>query len=159
MNKSGGSFTRERSLPDSLLQSLVWHSCQGRDEPDVPRHRHVRKETDMLDHVPGRPPQFDRIEALDVDIVDQDSPFVRLHYAVDHPEHGGFAAPGGTDQDEEFTAMDLQVEVVNCSDRAIPFCDLIEPDACSAFFPGEGDGMVSPPGRQSVRGRPGTRVL
>ncbi len=159
MNISGGSFTRERSCLIRSCRALSGIPAKGRDEPDVARHRHVRKEADMLDHIPCRPPQFDRIEALDVGIIDQDSPLVRLHHAVHHPEHGGLAASGRTDQHEEFTGTDLQVEVVYCSDRTIPFCDPIEPDARRAFSP-EGRGRDGiPPRLQSVPGRPGTRVL
>ena len=33
-----------------------------------------------------------------------------------HPQSGGLAAAGGTDQHDEFPVRDLQVEVLNCQD-------------------------------------------
>ena len=73
----------------------------------------MRKQADLLDHVPDPPPQGRDILGLDVHAVEQDLTRARLDQAVDHLECGRLAAPGRPHQDTYRTGGHLEGEIVD----------------------------------------------
>jgi hypothetical protein len=62
----------------------------------------MRKETDLLEHIPGLPPKRDRVYAGDVALPDHDPPPVGGEHPVDQFERGALAGAAAADEREGF---------------------------------------------------------
>lgn len=91
----------------SLL--LTPHDLQG--EAHVVGDRHVRVERVVLEHH-GDVPVLGR-QVGDVAVADADGAAVDVLQPREHPQRGGLAAAGGTDQDEELPVGDLDLQLVH----------------------------------------------
>jgi hypothetical protein len=80
---------------------------------------HVREQRVRLEHCVDVAPVGRGTDG--VDATDQDLALVRLFEAGDQPEGGGLAAPRGTEQREELTPPDFEVDGVHGRQRAEPF--------------------------------------
>ena len=95
-------------LLDALLALLGRHLGHLQGEAHVVGHAHVRVERVVLEHhrdvaVLGR-------QRGDVAVADEDLAVVDLLEPGKHPQGGGLAASGGSDEDHELSVFDLQAD-------------------------------------------------
>src|SRR5438445_8015384 len=76
---------------------------------DVVGHAHVRKQTDVLDHVTHLPAQLDRIQAPNALPVDEDVAFGHVDQAVDHLHRGRLAAARSEEHTSELQSRQYLV--------------------------------------------------
>jgi hypothetical protein len=68
-------------------------------------------------------------------IADQDIPLGDLLQPCQHAQAGGLAAARRTHEDDEFLVLDVDVEVADCSDIAVPLVHVVVRYTChNAFF-------------------------
>src|SRR4029079_14905758 len=90
-------------------------------EGDVLEHVQVREQRVALEHRVDRTPVGPN--AGHVPAADADAPGGRILEAGDHPQRRRLAAAGRPDDREEFTGLDLQVEVADGDEVAEPLLD------------------------------------
>ena len=95
-------------------------------EGDVLRDGHVRPESVALEHHAGIAPV--RRHPRDVLFAEKDAPFLRLVKAGDGPQEGCFAAAAGAQKEEDFPALDAQIDAVEGDGLAKTLCHVIESD-------------------------------
>ena len=71
------------------------------------------EEPDLLDDVPDRASQGDRVQSGHVLPAHEDLATVGLEHPVDQLQHGGLAAPGLAEEDEDLTVAHGEREVVD----------------------------------------------
>ena len=76
------------------------------------------EEPDLLDDVADRASQGDGVQSGHVLPADEDLAAVGLEHPVDELQHGGLAAPGLAEQDEDLTVAHGEREVVDRHDVA-----------------------------------------
>jgi hypothetical protein len=84
---------------------------EAQREADVVAARHARVQGEVLEdhrHVP-----CGRREIVGVRAVEQQPSLVDLLQSGDHPQHGGLAAAGRTEQHEELAGLDVQGQPVH----------------------------------------------
>ena len=97
-------------LADALLDLVLGHFLELEAEGDVVVDVQVREQGVALEN--GVQRALVRRDAGELLAVQEDGTFVRLEEARDHPQEGGLAAAGGTEEGEEFAAADVQVDVL-----------------------------------------------
>jgi hypothetical protein len=70
------------------------------------------QQSDVLQHVPGAPPQRDRIPFARVAAIDDDGAALRQEHAVDHLEQRRFPRAARADQGHRFARCDGEIEPV-----------------------------------------------
>jgi hypothetical protein len=110
-----------RRKPDRLQQlgragpgALASVAQQQRDRGDVVEDRAVRKEPGLLDDVSDTPAEFGGVRFEDVPAAERDRARARIDHPVDHPESGGLAAAGRTDEDGDAALRHGEAELMNC---------------------------------------------
>ncbi|MCU0261352.1 MAG: hypothetical protein MUE78_10060 [Ilumatobacteraceae bacterium] len=78
---------------------------------DVPTHRAMGEQADLLDHVPDSPAQVVRGQRPLVVAQDRDRSVGRLHQPVDHLERGGLAAAGRPHEGDHVALVDVERQV------------------------------------------------
>ena len=101
---------------------------QPQPESDVLRRRHVGEQGVGLEH--HRHPAPRRGDVRHVVPSDQDAPGGRALQPRDHPQHGGLAAPRGTDKNHELAVRDLQIDAVDGDHRAEALRNAIQGKLC-----------------------------
>jgi hypothetical protein len=96
---------------------------------------------DVVEHVHVREQRVGLEDGVDVALVgrdpdggtpaDLDLPLGRLVEAGDHPQGGGLAAAGRSEQREELPRMDLQIDVVDGDEVAVTLRDAAQDDVRS----------------------------
>src|SRR5438132_5808112 len=104
---------------------------------DVVGHAHVRKQTDVLDHVTHLPAQLDHVQAPNTPPVDENVAFSHVDQAVDHLHRGRLAAAGGPDEDADFARRDDERDIAHSSHTParVALRDAPEHDLCGGSLP------------------------
>ena len=116
-------------MGDPAEDLLIVHVAQAQAEGHVLIDRDMGiKGVVLEDH--GDVPVFG-LHIIDDLSVDLQGAAGDVFQTSDHPQRGGFAAAGGTDEDHEFLILNLQVEVVDSHDvLVIDFFDMLKSYAC-----------------------------
>jgi hypothetical protein len=116
--KCRGGFQR------APLPFFARHSPLTQGELDVPSHRHVRVEGVALEHhgdvaILGS-------DVVDYGVPDREGPMGHVFETSHHTQGGGLPAPRWTQEDQELTIGDLQVEVVDGGDVPEGLADAVK---------------------------------
>ncbi len=105
-------------------------------ETDVVAAGHARVQGEVLEH--HRHVPVGRGQLVAVLAVEEEPALVDLLQSGDHPEHGGLAAAGGTEQDEELSRRDVQRQPVHHADTSrVALAHVVQGDgACHEGPPG-----------------------
>ena len=87
-------------LTNALLGAGARPALQTGHQADVLRHREMREQTDLLDHVADAPAESRVILRRQVVARDPDVPGARCDESIDEPERGRFSSAAATEQDE-----------------------------------------------------------
>lgn len=102
------------------------------NDVDILRHGEVRKERDLLDHVPDTATERHSIARPDILPADDDAPGRRFFEAVDHLERRRLAAPRRTDEADQLPPANVEVQHVDRPRSVrVDLADIREDDAVS----------------------------
>ncbi len=74
-------------------------------------------------------------QVADLARADMDFAVAQLFEACDHAKQGGFAAAGWTDQHDEFSVTNIDIDTVDDIDRAEALLDILDIDGCHDDYP------------------------
>jgi hypothetical protein len=106
-----------RGVLDALVDLALRRVAQTQREGHVLRHRHMRVERVLLEHH-GDVALFGRNVVDDLG-ADGDLPARDAFEPGEHAQQGGLSASRGTDQNDEFAVLDLDVDAVDHLRRAV----------------------------------------
>jgi len=100
----------------------------------------VRKQPTGLDDVADPATQFVPVDVGDILVTEHDATLGRLDEPIDHLERRGLAAPGRTDEHDNFSGRDLEGDAVHGRVllASVAFGDPLEQDRLAANY-GRGD--------------------
>ena len=101
-----------QQLVDARGLALLVPAEQPRRDGDVLRHRHVREQADLLEHVADAPPQRDGIERRAHRRRRCAPARGRLGQAIDELQQRGLAGAGCADDDQKFARLHIERDVI-----------------------------------------------
>ena len=91
---------------------LRWPLQQARNQKDIVFHCPVRQQSEFLDHISDLTPQLNRIEFEYVLAIDEHRALTWLEHAIDEPEGRCLAGTTAPKQNQRFSPLNLETEIV-----------------------------------------------
>ena len=107
-----GKIDHLQKLAGDAVALLLAVFQEGRYHADVLGHRHIGKQSDLLNNVADMPAQVHLILGGDVLAVQIDLSAGGFNEAVDHFQGGGLSAAGGANQNGHLSVRDLEGQIV-----------------------------------------------
>jgi len=118
----------------ALRDALGRPGDQRRHHPDVSRHRHVREEPDLLQHVARLPAQCRGIPLPRVASRDTHASAVRLEHAVDQFQDRALAGAAAADERQRLAARHREADAAQHLMRAAAEPHVVELDHPSTLL-------------------------
>ena len=96
------------------------------NESDILLNGPVRKQAELLDDVADAAPQINGVEPVDRLPIQTDTPGARLEHPVDQSEGGCFSGPASPEQNQGFSAFDIETQPVQDGPPVDPIADFME---------------------------------